>query len=67
MDRQWKIFTNIFSEAFNLSFPLRKISAENQNKKIMPDDPEIMECKRELDVLYTVSRVDGNYQEQYKT
>ena len=66
VDRQWEIFTNIFSEAFNLSFPLRKMSAENQNKKIVPDDPEIKECKRELDVLYTVSRVDGNYKEQYK-
>lgn len=64
----WNKFMEIFSKHFNASFPIKKVYTNNRNKS-MPSaltDPEINECKNQLDILYVASSVDDRYKEQYR-
>ena len=53
---------------FDLSFPVKKINLKIQKKEILKEranDPEIKACKKGLDVLLVLSRVDHKYKNAY--
>lgn len=64
VDQQWNCFMHLFSDAFNLSFPLRR--ACNSVKPIVREHtPEVEKCKKRLDLLYTIKTVDSRYKPLY--
>lgn len=66
VDNQWNKFTEIFSRIFNVSFPYKKIKLNPIKDQTYKITTEIKECKKMLDVLYTISSIDNKYKEVYK-
>lgn len=64
-DETWNNFHNTFLYHFNISFPIRRIKQRKKPQTKLLNDPEIQECKRQLDVLYVVSSVDTTFRPQY--
>lgn len=62
---QWSRFIEIFHKLFEDSFPIKKLMSNSRTKMKEKDDVDVIECKRQLDVLYTVSRVDNRYRGVY--
>lgn len=61
---QWRAFMNDFINIFQQYFPLKLCSRTKVSK--MFKDREIIDCKRELDLLLTLSRQHQHYKDQYK-
>lgn len=67
VNKQWETFICIFLEHFNNSFPVKKIAIrKNKHNKVLSKDPEIIDCKNRLDILYGISTIDPRYKDVYK-
>ena len=63
---QWNCFMNIILTDFNECFPTIKLPSKNLNKtKNRQKTPEILECKRQLDLLYVLKNVNNTYRYMY--
>lgn len=60
------VFSNKFIGLFNVSFPLRKYPKHANVNNCYQSDASVIECKRRLDILYTVSFNNPAYKELYK-
>ena len=65
VNEQWSIFISIFLETFDTNFPSTKVPVRNFNKIKYITDPEITECRNQLNILYMLKNMDNNYKEQY--
>lgn len=66
VNQQWNIFMNIFKPIFNNCFPEKRIRVNvNKNCKFY-NDPEVMSCKSQLDILLVLSNCDPRYKSAYK-
>lgn len=66
VNQQWNLFMDVVGGLFNQSFP-RKLVTKKNNKKPnkAQNNIEIIECKRELDVLLTLARNNQRYKPLY--
>lgn len=63
---QWNVFMQTFLGYFNECFPEKMILQRQPNAPKVQIDNETAECKRLLDVLGVMSRVDNQYKPLYK-
>lgn len=66
VDKQWHTFFNILMNEYNRFFPLKERFLKHgakRNKIVMT--PEILECKRQLDILYMLKNINDLSKENY--
>lgn len=63
VDNQWNSFMCTYSRIFDQNFPLKKVH-NKQNKKVVT--PELVDCKKRLDLLLTLSNHNSQYKDAYK-
>lgn len=61
---QWRNFFNVFYPIFNECFPKQKVYLKNLSKNLYKD-PEVQQCKHELDILYVLSKNNPIYTNEY--
>lgn len=66
VDLQWEEFANTVQTIFNQCFPLKKFQPQKHRRQRWSGTPEIMNCKKRLDILFTLSTNNGIYREVYK-
>lgn len=66
VNTQWKLFYNKFLFHFNLSFPVKTTVINHKKKTNTFRQPQILECKRRLEILYTLSSVNPRFKDIYK-
>lgn len=67
VNKQWELFHGTFLFHFNSSFPIKKqVQMAKNIKNKASSGPEVIECKRRLDLLYTLCNVNPAYKEEYK-
>lgn len=67
VNKQWEYFARIFSNIFEKHFPKRKIVlGKPKLKEIFRDNPEFIQCKKNLDLLFSLSNQDREYKSLYK-
>lgn len=66
VDLQWEEFTNVVKAIFNQCFPLKKFQPQKHCRRRWMGAPEIISCKKRLDILYILSTGNNIYREEYK-
>lgn len=63
---QWNSFMQTVVPIFEQNFPLKRVKVQTNSIKINLDTPEVSECKRQLDILLTLSRNNANFATVYR-
>lgn len=72
IDEMWKFFSEVFNEMFRVSFPFVTIKTDDKsqlNGRLMSEcykNPELLDIKQKLDVLYVISQFSQEYSRYYK-
>lgn len=66
VEDMWSCFSSIFNGVFADAFPTVSFRASSGRLNFCNSDPQLLEIKRQLDILYTMSRVDPLYLDQYR-
>ncbi|XP_044763798.1 uncharacterized protein LOC123320515 [Coccinella septempunctata] len=68
VDEQWNSFLESYTEHFKYACPLKKIDKAHNTKKLLKMKPneEQINCKKKLDILYTLKTFNQSYNEDYK-
>lgn len=66
IDKQYDSFIRTFSQIFNHHFPKKKIVHKTSRNVSAYHDPEVIQCKKRLDLLHLLSSHDNQYKNIYK-
>lgn len=67
VNKQWENFMQTLLPIFNQCFPLKHKKHKDPKKNDYQKTPELLECKKQLDLLLVLSRIEDGYKETYNT
>ncbi|KAG5897705.1 hypothetical protein JTB14_007543 [Gonioctena quinquepunctata] len=67
VNKQWELFHDTISFHFNNCFSLESVPTKTKyTEQEICNDPEVIECKRRLDIPYVLANPNVIFKEQYK-